>query len=209
MPRGFGTSNDMKFLPLFLAASLTACTGITPPSVSGRSDNQCGEEVGGSDARARKDLRARILLADKHRQLRTELGEQMPNETTMVLLHAVGGHLSTFEHSIIAYRSAEGSWNGTAVGRSKIWIEGAPFQPIKKREWALGDEAAKRLDQILGDNCFYAEPTTFDGKGGPPSRGAMFVTLDIITPAKQRSVSYLSGTADGLTAEVDRLTRPQ
>lgn len=29
MTRGFGTSNDMKFLVLFLAAPLTACRGIT------------------------------------------------------------------------------------------------------------------------------------------------------------------------------------
>lgn len=209
MQCGFGTPNDMKLLSLIVAASLAACTGITLPSASARSANQCGEGSGGSDARLRDDLRARILSADKHRQLRTELGETMPSGTTMVLLHAVGGHLSTFEHSIIAYRSAEGRWSGTAVGRSKIWVEGAPFQPIDKKEWVLSDEAATRLDQILGDRCFYSEPTMLDGKDGPPNRGAMFVTLDVVTAAKQRSVSYLGGTADGLTAEVDRLVRPR
>lgn len=95
------------------------------------------------------------------------------------------------------------------MGRSKVWIEGAPFRPMDKREWVLGAEAAKRLDQILDDSCFYAEPRTFDGEGGPPSRGAMFVQLDVITPTKQRSARYLGGYARGLTAEVDRLARPK
>lgn len=199
----------MKCLALLLAISLSACTVTTSRGESARATAQCGEVSGGPREQSREDLPVQSTVVDKHRQLRAELGEPMPNEPTMILLHAAGGHLTTSEYSIIAYRSADERWSGTAVGRSKVWIEGAPFRPMDKREWVLGAEAAKRLDRILDDSCFYAEPRTFDGEGGPPNGGAMFVQLDVITPAKQRSVDYLGGYARGLTAEVDRLARPQ
>lgn len=199
----------MKCLALLLAIPLSACTATPSPSELARATAQCDEVGDRPREQSREDLPVQSDVVDKHRQLRAELGEPMPNEPTMILLHAAGGHLTTSEYSIIAYRSADERWSGTAVGRSKVWIEGAPFRPMDKREWVLGAEVAKRLDQILDDSCFYAEPSTFDGEGGPPSRGAMFVQLEVITPTKQRSVDYLGGYARGLTAEVDRLARPQ
>lgn len=199
----------MKCLALLLAIPLSACTATTSPGELTRATAQCDEVGDRPREQSREDLPVQSAVLDKHRQLRAELGEPMPNEPTMILLHAAGGHLTTSEYSIIAFRSADERWSGTAVGRSKVWIGGGPFRPMDKTEWVLGAEAAKRLDQILDDSCFYAEPRTFDGEGGPPSRGAVFVQLDVITPTKQRSVGYLGGDARGLTAEVDRLARPQ
>ncbi|RYD44456.1 MAG: hypothetical protein EOP63_05500 [Sphingomonadales bacterium] len=207
--RSFSTVNKMKCLALLLAISLSACAGTASRGGLARATSQCDEVGDGPREQSREDLPVNNAVIDKHRQLRADLGEPMPNEPTMILLHAAGGHLATSEYSIIAYRSADERWRGTAVGRSKIWIEGASFRPMDKREWVLAAEAAKRLDRILDDRCFYAEPRTFGGEGGPPSRGAMFVQLDVITPTNQRSARYLVGYARGLTAEVDRFARPK
>lgn len=199
----------MKRLAFLLASILSASAVTASRAESPLVIDQCHEAVSGPSEQSTEDLQGQNTRVDKHQQLRAELGEPMPSAPTMIFLYAAGGHLATSEYSIIAYRSSEGTWSGTAVGRSKVWIEGASFRPMSKREWVFGDDAAQRLDHILDDGCFYAEPKTFDGGSGPPSRDAMFVQLDVRTPTKHRSVGYLSGYAKGLTAEVDRLARPQ
>lgn len=199
----------MKRLAFLLASTLSAFASTASGAELPLFIDQCREAGSGPSEQPSEDLQTQNNGVDKHRKLRAELGEPMPSAPTMVLLYAAGGHLAISEYSIIVYRSAEGKWNGTAVGRSKTSIEEDRFRPMKKREWVLDDYEADRLEKILDDGCFYSESKTFNGGGGPPSRDAMFVRLYAITPTRHRSAGYLTGNAKGLTAEVDRLARPQ
>lgn len=145
-----------------------------------------------------------------HAALRSALGEAMPHAASMVLLYAIGGHLATEEDSIILERHQDGSWLGTEVGRSRIWIKDAPYTPQARRQWTLPTEAAQRLDEIIRDPCFQAEPTEFFGNSSqPPPLGAMAVNLDVVAPSGRRSSAFLGGYAKGLTAEIVQLSMPR
>ena len=147
---------------------------------------------------------------EAHATLRAALGGAMPHADSMVLIYVFGGHLATDEESIILERQRDGSWLGTQVGRSKIWIKDAPYTSEPRRLWVLPAEASMRLEQILADPCFHAEPTEFYPDGSqPPPLGAMSVNLDIVTPTAHRSSAFLGGYAKGLTAEILQLSLPR
>lgn len=114
-----------------------------------------------------------------HRALRAALGESMPQAQTMVLLHGKGGHLATQEYSIAVVRSADGSWRGTAVGRTQIWIEGAPYEPMSKAEWMLGAIAARDLDRALDRTCKRMRARSA-WPPPPPPRGFIYETMTIV-----------------------------
>lgn len=119
---------------------------------------------------------------EKHRALRQALAEPMPDAPTMVMLHGEGGHLATDEYSIILARTADGLWRGTAVGRSKIWVEGAPFRPMDRAEWVLDQAAGQRLDEVIARNCPFDRAAADRATSGPPPRGYISEQMDVVTP---------------------------
>ena len=143
----------------------------------------------------------------KQTALRQALDEPMPNAQSMVSIHAIGGDLATIEFSIVLTRGDDGQWKGTAVGQSKIWIEGAKPTIIPRRAWTIPLDRGHRLDALLVDKCFYAEPSSFHNDQAPPV-GSLFMTLETQTPYQQRRVSYKGGNVEGLTKEVNDLTFP-
>jgi hypothetical protein len=145
-----------------------------------------------------------------HAALRAALHEPMPRAPRSVLLYAAGGHLGTQEHSIVLVRQSDSSWVGTAVGRGKIWVEGAPYYLIPRKQWTLPAEKARRLDRILEDPCFYAEPAQFEGgRDGPPPLGALVDRLEVVSEAGMRRALFLAGDQKGLTAELLDLSLPK
>ncbi|RYE93841.1 MAG: hypothetical protein EOO77_44975, partial [Oxalobacteraceae bacterium] len=86
---------------------------------------------------------------EDHRALRKAIGEPMPQSPTMVMLYGKGGHLATEEYSIILVRTANGIWQGTAVGRSQIWIKDAPYTPMNRAEWVLDKATGLQLDRAI------------------------------------------------------------
>lgn len=201
-----------------IAAIVAALLGSSPEGepVSARAAaarvvlRQCGPEEAPLAAQPDKTWEARPDALGKHAALRAALGQKMPHASSMVLVHAVGGHLGTEEDSIILSRADDGRWSGTAVGRSRIWVQDAPYVASPGKQWTLPAEAGQRLDRILDDKCFYAEPAAFDSSSaGPPPLGAMVLSLDVLTPSRRRSALFLGGEAKGRTAEIVQLSLPR
>jgi hypothetical protein len=153
--------------------------------------------------------RPRPDTLQEHAALRTALGEKMPKAASMILIFAAGGHLSIEQYSIILLRQKNGRWIGTAVGRREIGIQDAPFAPIPRKQWTLSPNAGQRLDQIIRNPCFYAEPSEFVADdNGPPPLGIMAIRLDVVAPGRRRSSLFLANEPKGLTAEVVKLSSP-
>ena len=145
----------------------------------------------------------------EHTALRSALGEAMPHADSMVLIHALGGHLSTTEYSIVLERQSNNRWTGTSVGRSQIWIKDAPYSSLPRKQWTLSEESGRRIDTILQSVCLYAEPSQFvSEQNGTPPLGAMIQHLDVLTPTRRRSSDFLGGDAKGLTADLANLATP-
>lgn len=141
---------------------------------------------------------------DDHRALRAALGEPMPNSPEMVMLHGKGGHLATQEYSIIVARHADGSWHGTAVGRSQIWVKDAPFEPMKRAEWTLDEAAGKALDRAIARRCPPTPPFRRDvTPPGPPPRGFIPEEIEVVKRGRPR-VSFYAPDADGTIATLIR-----
>lgn len=115
----------------------------------------------------------------EHRTLRKALDEPLPTTPTMVMLFGRGGHLATDEYSIIVARSADGVWHGTAVGRSKIWVEGAPYTKLPRKEWTLDAAAGAKLDAAIACRRPY-KPTKSRSPELPPNRGYFPETVEIM-----------------------------
>lgn len=143
-------------------------------------------------------------IAD-HRALRQAMGEPMPDAPRMVMLHAKGGHLATEEYSIIVARGGDGSWRGTAVGRSRIGIKDAPYHPLKRAEWVLDAAATRRLDDAISRTC---PPESAAAAGsarpGPPPLGHIPEKMDVVVPGQPTRTFFASG--DG--AVIAALIRP-
>ncbi|VXC97653.1 hypothetical protein [Sphingomonas sp. 8AM] len=116
---------------------------------------------------------------EEHRALRKALDEPLPNAPTMVMLFGRGGHLATDEYSIVLAKTPDGVWHGTAVGRSKIWVEGGPYRVLPRKEWALDAAAGARLDAAITCRHRYT-PATAQFPGPPPSRGYVPETVEIV-----------------------------
>jgi len=142
-----------------------------------------------------------------HAALRKQLGEPMPEARSMVSIHAVGGDLATTEFSVILVRGDDGVWRGTAVGETKVWIDGIKPSLMPRAAWALTTDLGHRLDDLLADRCFYAEPTEFHRKQVGPV-GSLFMTLETQTPERRRVVDYKGNDVAGLTKEVTELAFP-
>jgi len=145
----------------------------------------------------------------EHTALHFALGEAMPHADSMVLIHALGGHLCTTEYSIVLERQSNNRWTGTAVGRNQIWIKDAPYSSLPRKQWTLSEKSGRRIDTILQSVCLYAEPSQFvSEQNGPPPLGAMMQHLDVLTPTRRRSSDFFGGDAKGLTAELANLATP-
>lgn len=139
-----------------------------------------------------------------HHSLREALGEPMPQAPTMVMVYGKGGHLETREYSIIAARAADGSWRGTAVGRSQIWVEGAPFSALPRVEWRLDATAGQQLDKALLSYCPPTEEGDISSSGTippAPPRGLTSERIDIIRPGAGHT-TFSADQDDGIAALV-------
>lgn len=176
-----------------------------------KADRQVLRGCGASEAQFIKapdeDWTSVSSVEDKHAALRTSLNEPMPISRSVISIHAVGGDLETTEFSVIVTRGANGAWSGTAVGQSTIWVKGAKPSIMPRKAWTLPDDKGQRLDQILSNKCFYAEPTTFY-RNEVPAVGVLFMDVETRTPNHQKQFSYKGGHVDGLSKELTNLTFP-
>ena len=144
---------------------------------------------------------------EDHRALRKAIGEPMPQSPTMVMLYGKGGHLSTSEYSIVVVRAADGTWQGTAVGRSQIWIKDAPYSPMQRADWVLDKAAGLQLDEAISRRC-PAGRKAIDkpADSGPPPLGSVPERIDVVTPGHAPSTFY-SEEGEGKIAALIRPPR--
>jgi len=119
----------------------------------------------------------------------------------MVMLYGAGGHLSTQQYSIIVARGDDGVWRGTAVGRSQIWLEDAPFRPMQRAEWTLDAQSGHQLDDAISGFC---RRDLKAGKTQPtlaPPLGFILETIVIVTP-ERGDISYFADKDDPIAALV-------
>jgi hypothetical protein len=126
---------------------------------------------------ATDQLRPAQSALEQHRVLRRELREPLPVASNMVMLFGSGGHLETLEYSIILAKAKKGDWHGTAVGRRKIWIEGAPWTTMPRKEWTLDRETGRRLSKAISRRCPFDRSKVVDAS--PPPLGYIGETIDL------------------------------
>ena len=144
---------------------------------------------------------------EDHRALRKAIGEPMPQSPTMVMLYGKGGHLSTSEYSIDVVRAADGTWQGTAVGRRQIWIKDAPYSPMQRADWALDKAAGLQLDEAISLRCPAGRKATDKpADSGPPPLGSVTERIDVVTPGHAPSTFY-SEEGEGKIAALVRPPR--
>lgn len=198
---------------LCLALVLTALPAETVRDVAALAtvDRQVLRGCGANEALLSKapdeDWTPVSSVKDKHAALRALLNEPMPVSRSLISIYAIGGDLETTKFSVILARGPNGAWSGTAVGQSKIWVEGAKPSIMPRKAWTLPDDKGRRLDQILADKCFYAEPTTFHRKE-VPAVGVLFMNVETRTSRHQKQFFYKGGHVDGLSKELTDLTFP-
>lgn len=151
---------------------------------------------------SREETTAVASAVDDHRAIRKILNEPMPDAPTMVMLYGKGGHLATNEYSIIAVRNADGSWQGSAVGRSQVSIVDAPFTPMKKVEWELGMEEGQRLDEAISRRCPSKRPPKTSTPSRPPPRDFIPERIDVVTPNMSVTTFYVSVYRDKFAAMI-------
>lgn len=154
---------------------------------------------------ASDELKPTTSDIEGHKKLRQALNEPMPEGAPMVMLHGKGGHLATEEYSIIVVRSPDGQWRGTAVGRSQIWVEGAPFIPMKRAEWILDKARGDRLTDAISRTCPFNRAVGNDPKAGPPPRGYISEKIDVVSAERLKHSFYVGEGGEAIAA----LIRPQ
>jgi hypothetical protein len=198
-------------LGLVIVAAVTPSATVTNPKIAAKAGREVLRGCGAGEARfmsAPDDDWTPVAGAEtKHAALRQSLSEPMPASQLMVSIYAIGGDLATAEFSVILTRDDNGNWNGTAVGQSKVWIEGAKPSIMPRRAWTLSEVQGRKLDALLTDKCFYAEPTTFNGSE-VPGVGALFMEVETLTPGHERRFAYKGGRVEGLSKDVTDLTFP-
>ncbi len=149
---------------------------------------------------ASDNLRPTTSDIEEHKKLRQALNEPMPEERQMVMLHGKGGHLSTEEYSIIVARSPDGQWRGTAVGRRRIAVEGAPFTPMQRAEWVLDDASGKRLNDAISRTCPFDRAAGNDRMPEPPPRGYISEKMDVVSAGRQNYSFYVGEGGEAVAA---------
>lgn len=151
-------------------------------------------------------LKPTASAIEDHRTLRKAIGEPMPQSPTMVMLYGKGGHLLTEEYSIIVVRSADGTWRGTAVGRSQIAVKDAPYSPMKRAEWTLDKAVGLQLNEAISRRCVSSGQTAAKpADSGPPPRNFVPERIDVVSPRHAPSTFY-SEEGEG---KIAALIRPQ
>jgi len=141
---------------------------------------------------------------EDHKSLRAALGVPMPQAPTMVMLYGKGGHLSTEEYSIVLIRAADRTWRGTAVGRSQIWVQDAPYEPMKEKDWALDKAAAEKLEHAISLHCqFDRAAASGTSNPPPPPRGYISERVDVLTP-NHAPITFYASEGDGKIAQFIR-----
>ncbi|WP_294109365.1 hypothetical protein [Sphingomonas sp.] len=123
---------------------------------------------------------------EEHRRLRTAIGEPMPQAREMIMLLGRGGHLITYEYSIVLARRSGGAWHGTAVGRSRIWIDDAPYEPMQRIEWFLDRGAGRKLDAALHRRCPAVPPAAAIKPTEPPPLGKISERVDVVSAGRSQ-----------------------
>lgn len=147
-----------------------------------------------------------VSAISDHRALRKIIGEPMPEAATAVMLYGKGGHLGTNEYSIILDRAANGSWQGTAVGRSQVWIVGAPFTPMDRKEWHLSPEDGQRLDDAISHRCPRKSAERKFKPSGPPPLDFIPERIDVVSP-NNNTVTFYATEGGGQIATMIRPPR--
>lgn len=198
-------------LGLAVVAAVTPSATVINPAVAAKAGREVLRGCGTGEAQFMSapddDWTPVTGAVAKHAALRQSLNEPMPASQSMVSIHAIGGDLATTEFSVILTRDDNGNWNGTAVGQSKIWIEGAKPSIMPRRAWTLSEVQERKLDALLTDKCFYAEPTTFH-RSEVPGIGVLFMDVETRTPGHERCLSYKGGRVEGFSKDVTDLTFP-
>jgi hypothetical protein len=152
---------------------------------------------------------AGTFLADDnaHRALRAELGVATPTDPEHITIYAEGGHLATSRISIIATHRPDGRWAVDAVGRSKIWVDGATPSDMPHVTRVLSVEDGEQIDWLLDNPAFWHSRVADRDERAPPLRGEIPRRIAALTPnCAQHWVT--SGNAPPLVALLDRLITP-
>lgn len=150
------------------------------------------------------------FLADEnaHRALRDEMGVPMPTAPEHITIYTEGGHLATTRISIVATRSPDGRWHSDAIGRSKIWVEGATPSDMPRVARTLSADDSQKIDALLERPAFWRQQVTPRTGDGPPSYDLMPRRIDVVTPScAQRWIT--AGDQPALLAELDALVTPR
>ncbi|WP_019516252.1 hypothetical protein [Sphingomonas sp. Mn802worker] len=150
------------------------------------------------------------FLADEtaHRALRDETGVAMPTDPEHITIYAAGGHLATTRISIVATRAADGLWHTDAVGRSKIWVEGAMPSDMPHVTRTLSIEDGARIDALLDQPAFWRQELSARDNEGPPPLGLMVRRIDVVTPNCAQHWAT-AGDQPSMLAELDALITPK
>lgn len=138
-----------------------------------------------------------------HAVLREALSEPFPQSRKMVMLHGTGGHLSKDEYSIVVTRAHDGVWHGTAVGRSQIAIQDAPFTPMKRKEWVLDKQSGLSLDKAISRKCPFNRAAHDSSTTGAPPLGYISEKIDVVTSG-QPTYSFYVGEGGTKIADLIR-----
>lgn len=195
-------------LGLLLAAPVAAATPAENPAAAAKASRAILQRCGAGEAQflaySDSDWTTAGSAAAEQAALRQTLGEPMPAAETMVSVFGIGGDLQTSRYSLVLARGPDGVWRGSFVGESQIWIKDAKPSIFPRKSWVLTAEEARRLDAILADDCFYAEPTDYH-HDVVPGVGNLKFTMETQTPHRQRRAFYVVGDVAGLTKEVKDL----
>lgn len=201
-----------QLIALVITAALTATVTLARPITAANNARKVLKKCGGDEGlmASAPDSAWNTIesSAPLHVALRKSLGEPVLAGRSMINIYGSGGDLGTTEYSIMLVRGDDGIWKGTAVGQTTVWLQGASPMITPRKAWILNSRAGRKIDAILDSQCYYAEPTFFQHRLGPPSPGVLGVNLESNTPKHIRRVSYLGGDALGLTKELGDLSFP-
>jgi hypothetical protein len=164
----------------------------------------CGAGEANMLAAPDSDWTAVTSLAGEHARLRQTLGSAAAlNTPPQISIFSAGGHLATEQISVVLIRDRKGYWRFDLVGESTIWVAGAKPQLFVPEQGVLTPDDSRRVDAILADRCFAAEPThfnPFDPKK-PWPYGVITHTVEVNALGYQRRWQVF-GSANGLSGEL-------
>lgn len=124
-----------------------------------------------------------------HIKLRERLKVAVPESTHRILFWSSGTHHTRVQFSVIATRTADGTWHTNGVGE-----ESSAMLSIKPETWPAWNrnltlEAGHALDTLLADPCLYASPR-FQRNPNIIAGGAI-QTIEIETPERRWIAAWL------------------